>query len=159
MRRVGGVTALTLAGVLVAAGAAAALNSRVLLGGVSSPVGTAESFLPAEEPPAPALTTPPARVAPTAGTSPEPGEGPATAGPEDSERSTAAPDRPGAQASAGTSSPATAASRQVPASNAPSSGVPGAGDGHDGGEPRTSPTATRDPGTPVPSPTPTEPDD
>jgi hypothetical protein len=58
VRRVGGVTALTLAGVLVAAGAAAALNSRVLLGGVSSPVGTAESFLPAEEPPAPALTTP-----------------------------------------------------------------------------------------------------
>ena len=69
MRTLGSVTALTVACVLMASGAAAALNDRVLHGG-DSPVGTAESFLPADEP----WTAPlPAVDGSTPGTSPEEG--------------------------------------------------------------------------------------
>lgn len=59
MDRSGGVVALTLAGVLLASGTAAALNARVLHAETSAAVGTAESFLPADEPPAPSLAPAP----------------------------------------------------------------------------------------------------
>jgi len=45
MNRNGGVVALTVVGVLVASGAAAAVNTRILHGGTNASVGSAEDLL------------------------------------------------------------------------------------------------------------------
>ncbi len=67
MRRITAVTALSVAGVLFAAGAAAALNAQVLGGPTRSSVGTADTLLP-DDP----------FIAPTVGGTASPSDDPST---------------------------------------------------------------------------------